>query len=412
MPITRQMEEMIFTQSTPVAARTPVEGERKLHTIEALAQEVKYHVAAYCRVSTDSEEQEGSLIVQREHFLATIKKNPDWEFVDIYYEQGISGTKKETRPELNRLLQDCKRGKVNLVLTKSISRFARNTTDCLDMVRTLVRMGVHLVFEKEQIDTRLVESEFLMTLLASLAEEESHSYSENNRWSIQKRFQNNTYRPATAPYGYDLVDGKLVINESEERIVRMIFDLYLSGIGAQRIAVRLREDGVQNKRTGQVWQGKEMTFKWTSKTILKILQNVDYIGDAILQQMYHDETFKLRRNQGEKQQYYITDRHPAIISRDTFAKVQRLIAQRREEHGSGTEIQRHLLSGKVYCGYCGSVMYRAYSHKGAANRYRWLCKTHHEEIEKCSMRAILEEKYSKIKRQKRKLENAPQSLAV
>lgn len=387
MPITQGMDALLGKKTT----FQYIQNEKKLHTIEAIPQAPKFRVGAYCRVSTDSEQQEGSLIAQREHFLSIIERNHDLEFIDIYYEKGISGTKKETRPELKRLLKDCRSGKVNLVLTKSISRFARNTMDCLEMVRELTSLGIHVVFEKEQIDTRLVESEFIMTILASLAEEESHSFSDNNRWSIQKRFQNGTYRPATAPYGYDLTDGQLVINANEALIVKEMYARYLSGEGSSKIAMDLNDRGVMTKRNGQVWQGEKQSFAWDSATVLGVLQNIDYVGDAILQQTYHDRTFKLCNNKGEMPQYYIQDRHPAIITRETFERVQILLEQRRKEAGScDVKKKQHLLSGRVYCSWCGSLMTRTSRRKGVPNRFQWMCARHHRDPLSCGAQSVME----------------------
>ena len=197
-------------KTIPVSVPTPAPKARSFSVIASAPDTRKVKVAGYARVSTAHEDQQSSITIQRQHFLSQAAGHTDWQFVGIYCDI-VSGTKKEKRPELQRLLTDCRDGRVNLVLTKSISRFARNTTDLLEMVRSLSALGVGIVFDRENIDTRTMDSEFLLTLLASLAEDESHSISSNCRWGIQKRFQDGTYRISTAPYGYDVKDGNLVI---------------------------------------------------------------------------------------------------------------------------------------------------------------------------------------------------------
>ena len=368
---------------------TPLPPARVVNRIEAVEKTAQYQAAAYCRVSTDNEDQEGSIEVQRDHFLSVITNSPDMDYVDIYFEQGVSGTKKETRPELQRLLTDCKRGKVNLVLTKSISRFARNTTDCLEMVRSLTALGVILIFEKENIDTRFMDSEFLLTILASLAENESRSFSDNNRWAIQKRFRDGTYRPAKAPFGYDLVDGRYVVNPVEAKIVRSIFNQYISGVGPVEIANALNREHIPMKRDGENWKEPKQR-SWTNQSILSILKNASYVGDAILQQSYHDHNFKVKTNRGEYPQYLIENRHEPIISRDDFSCAQKLLNQRRKERAHKQPDTPHLFTGRLFCGCCGSVMKRLMRRKNVTNCASWGC-TRHEEKKTCEALPVLEE---------------------
>ncbi len=382
MPISLNLTQAI---NQAQAAQPP----RVINRIEAVEKKAQYQAAAYCRVSTDHEDQEGSIEVQRDHFLSIITLSPDMSFVDIYFEQGVSGTKKETRPELQRLLSDCKRGRVNLVLTKSISRFARNTSDCLEMVRSLTALGVALIFEKENIDTRYMDSEFLLTILASLAENESRSFSENNRWAIQKRFRDGTYRPAKAPFGYDLADGKYVVNPYEADKVRYIFSQYISGAGPAEIARIFNQDKVLMKRDGEKWKEPKKRV-WSNESILSILKNVNYVGDALCQQSYHDHDFKVKTNRGQYPQYLIENRHEPIISRDDFLCAQKLIEQHRKERSYHRNVVHHLLTGKLFCGCCGSPMKRLSRRKGATNCYSWGCKEH-EERKSCEALPVLEE---------------------
>ncbi len=375
----------------PEKAGTAACGHKSAVEIRAVGQKVRYRVGAYCRVSTDSDVQAGSLRVQREHFLSMIRMNPDWEFTDIYCERGISGTRKEERPELQRLLKDCRSGRVDLVLAKSISRFARNTTDCLQMVRELTGMGVNLIFEKEHIDTRLVDSEFLMTILASLAEDESHSISENNRWAIHIRFQNGTYRPSSAPFGYDLADGTLAVNEKEAAAVREIFRMYLSGTGTKDITEWLNSAKIPQKRSGQTWKGKERSGKWTMKGVIGILRNINYAGDVLYQKSFHDASFTLRPNHGEYPQYYMENRVPAIIGREDFLRAQALLEENRLRCLPKSQKEGHLLTGRLICGACGSVMVRTVRKMGQPNRVQWMCTRHREDTGSCPMRSVMDE---------------------
>ena len=216
LPSFDELKSSAFNPPSPSGQK---QAAREMNVIRAAVPARRLKVAAYCRVSTDKEDQKSSIRIQKEHFSSVAAQHEDWLFVGVYADI-VSGTKKEKRPQLQRLLADCAAGRVNLVLTKSVSRFARNTTDLLEMVRSLTAKGTDISFERENIDTRTMDSEFLLTILASLAEDESHSISANCRWGLQKRFENGTYRAASAPYGYDLVDGNYAVNELEAEIVK------------------------------------------------------------------------------------------------------------------------------------------------------------------------------------------------
>lgn len=187
-----------------------------------LFSKTKLRVAAYARVSTDSDEQLVSLKAQREHYGNYIKSNPEWEFAGLYYDEGISGTKKEKRPELLRMIRDCESGRIDFIITKSISRFARNTTDCLELVRHLIDIDVFIYFEKENLNTGDMESELMLSILSGFAAEESASISQNTTWSINKKFQNGSYIIGTPPYGYANVNGEMVIVPEEAEIIKRI----------------------------------------------------------------------------------------------------------------------------------------------------------------------------------------------
>ena len=310
----------------------------------------KLRVAAYCRVSTLLESQQSSISAQKLHYIDYIASNPDWELADIYMEEGVSGTKAETRPQLNRLMEDCRSGKVDLILTKSISRFTRNTIDCISLVRELSALGVAVRFEKEHIGTNSMEAELLLSLMACFAEEESHSISENIKWSIRKRFARGEYLPSQVPYGYRRWEGGLVPQPAEAEVVCRIFDLALSGDGCDATARLLNRDGVPSPR------GRE----GNGNTIRMILHNPVYIGDMLYQKTYTDESFHVHLNHGEHDQFYQRDHHEAIITRETFGRVAAVMECRKSwatdrKKSAG---KRNVMSGKLFCAHCGSPMYR------------------------------------------------------
>lgn len=208
----------------------------------------RLRVAAYCRVSTNQYEQLESLETQRSHYDEYIRAHKDWELVNVYYDEGISGTRADTRPGLQRLIADCRLRRIDMVLTKSISRFARNTADCLALVRELISLNIPIHFEKEGIDTSAMESELLLSVMSSLAESESRSISENTKWSFGKQFRNGTFKVRTPPYGYRRVDGGLQIDLEEAQIVKRIFREALSGKGASVIASSLNRDGIISRQ--------------------------------------------------------------------------------------------------------------------------------------------------------------------
>jgi len=348
-----------------------------------LTEQTKLRVAAYCRVSTDSDEQLESLDAQIKHYESYVNANPEWEFAGLYYDEGISGTKKEKRPELLRMIADCEDRKIDLIVTKSISRFARNTTDCLELVRKLLDLDVFIYFEKENINTGSMESELMLSILSGLAESESVSISENNKWSIKRRFQNGTYKISYPPYGYDNVDGEMVINKSQAKIVRFIFAEILSGKGTHKIANELNRRKVPTKKGG----------RWTSTTIRGMVSNEKYTGDAIFQKTYTDEHFNRHRNDGEKEQYLVRNHHEPIVSHEIYEAAQLAIEQRckekRIEKQSEKYQSRYPFSGKIICAQCGGTFKRR-THTSGKHPYAWCCFTHIQDKQKCSMKYIPE----------------------
>ena len=357
---------------------------------------VRIRTAAYCRVSTGSEDQSTSIEGQMSHYTSLIADNPAWEFAGLYCDIGLSGTKSESRPQLQRLIRDCEHGRIDLILTKSISRFARSTTDCLRLVRHLSQLGVHLYFEEENINTAETGEELLLSILASLAEEESHSISGNVTWSIRQRFLEGNYRYSRAPYGYTLEDGNLVPLPEEAAIVRRIFSEALSGKGSPTIAGELNREGVPTKAASEETESK--AADWHAQTINRMLQNVLYTGDLLSQKTYHDEHFFRRVNRGERDQYYFEDHHPALVDRETFDRVQALISQHAKEfHNTATEDgdnprqRRYCFTGKLFCGCCGSRLKRVSQKTSAGTRFHWSCRRHIQDRDACPLTRVLEE---------------------
>ena len=308
----------------------------------------KTRVAAYCRVSTGMDDQLVSLETQKSHYENLIGSNPEWEYAGLYYDEGISGTSKEKRPALMRMVADCEAGKIDRIMTKSLSRFARNTTDCLELVRKLLDLGITIYFEKENLDTGSMESELLLSIMSSLAESESVSISENSKWSVRHRYENGTFKIGYAPFGYSSQDGEMVINEDEAKWVRWIFEQTLSGKASAAIARELNEKQVPSRRGG----------KWTPTTIRGILTNEKYTGDCLFQKTYSDFRFKRHVNRGERDQFYMEDHHEALVSREEFEAAGALLQQRAQEKNIKKNDPRYQnrypFTGKLVCGECGS----------------------------------------------------------
>ena len=344
----------------------------------------KKRVAAYCRVSTDTEEQMVSLLAQKGHYEKYIRENKDWIYAGIYCDEGITGTNKENRPALRRMMRACREGKIDYIITKSLSRFARNTTDCLMMVRKLLRLGIGIYFEKENIDTTTMDSELLLAIMSQLAEDESRSISQNTKWSIHQRFNKGTYIVSTPPYGYENKDGKMVINEEEAKVIRYIFSEMLSGRGSYQIAKSLERKGIPTKRRGN----------WNTTIIREMLSNEKYVGDMLCQKTYVDDHFKDHRNKGEKEMYLVTDHHEPIIDRADFEAAQNLLKVRSDAACSGgtSKFQnRYPFSGKIYCAECGDRFKRRINNATVDKTVFWVCRTHTYYKERCSMDTVKNE---------------------
>ena len=357
----------------------------KIEENKAAGEKKKIRVAAYCRVSTDSDEQMISLDAQKAHYESYIKLNDEWEYAGLYYDEGISGTKVDARSGLLSMLSDCEEGKIDLIITKSISRFARNTTDCLEMVRKLTDLGIYIIFEKENIHTESMESELMLSILASLAESESVSISQNSKWGIRKRFEKGTFVISYPPYGYDNVDGEMVIVPEQAEIVKEIFASCLAGNGTYTIAKRLNDRGIPTKKGG----------KWHGSTINGILTNEKYTGDVIFQKTYTDSSFRRHTNYGEQDMFLCTEHHEAIISHEDFDKTREMLDQRAMEKGNGSNTsryqKRYAFSGRIKCGCCGSSFKRRQHYKPRGDYVAWTCDTHLRDKNACPMLYIEDE---------------------
>lgn len=364
---------------------------KPMQVIRGLDIAAKKRVCAYCRVSTDTEEQLSSYETQVSYYEDYIKKRPDWEFSGIYADEGITGTNTKKRTDFHRMIDDCLAGKIDMIITKSISRFARNTLDCLQYVRMLKDKGIGVYFEKENIDTLDAKGEVLLTILSSLAQDESRSISENSRWGITRRFQQGKVRVNHTKFmGYDKDEnGELIINEQEAAIVRRIFAEYLAGKGLKSICKGLEADGILTATNSTVWH---------ESTLKKMLQNEKYAGDALLQKTITVDflTHKRVKNEGQVPQFFVENSHPAIISKETFQAVQREMERRSQLRGDKDRSRytnRYLFSGKIVCGACGKTFTRTYWGWGKYKKPIWICRTRRENGKKgCSMPTLDEDK--------------------
>ncbi len=328
-------------------------------------------VAAYCRVSTDMEEQASSYASQIRSYTELINQHEGWELVDIYADEAVSGTKIDKREDFNRLLADCRKGKIDRVLVKSISRFARNTKDCLAALRELAQLGVTVQFEKENIDTGTLTTELMVSVSGSLAQQESMSISQNIHQGYRRRMERGEFITTKPPYGYRLVNRRdLEIVPEEAEIIRWVFDAYLGGQSARDIANELIRRGVRDRK-GSV--------HWTTREIYYWISNEKYVGDTLCQKTFKTGfPFVQKINRGEVDQFYVESTHPAIISREVFDKAQSLRQMKKKKIYGPDGI--YPLSRKMCCGICGSTLYRHVTRKGTAS---WTCGRHQKNAANC-----------------------------
>ena len=335
-------------------------------------------VAAYCRVSTDDEEQLTSYEAQKNYYTDKIMTNKEWTMAGIFADEGITGTSARKRPEFLRMIRQCKQGKIDIVLTKSISRFARNTVDCLNYVRALKELGIAVIFEKENMNTLEIDSEILITMLGAFAQSESESISANVRWGIRQAMKEGK---ATIQYKYLYGyrkgdDGKPEIIPDQAEVVRKIYDLFLSGTPVRGIQEYLNENAVPNIN------GEP---KWARSAIDSILTNEKYCGDVLLQKTYIDDCInkKVKKNTGQLPMYLVQNHHEGIISRETFDAAQAELARRsagkspskkNAPTGRSRYSSKYALSDRLYCGECGTRYQRCtWRNRDGSKRIVWRC---------------------------------------
>lgn len=360
--------------------------QRKVHVIPATKpapasgprHKGRQRVAAYCRVSTSSEEQLNSYAAQKNYYTQKIEENPDWEMAGIFADEGLSGTSMKKRAEFNRMIAACKRGRIDMILTKSTSRFARNTVDCLKVIRTLKDRGIGIIFEKENINTLTETSEFLVTLFSSFAQAESESMGKNIDLGNKQAMLE-----GKIPFHYDKTlgyrkgpDGKPEIDPEEAETVRLIYSLYLEGCSLGDIQRELTEKKIPTARGIQ---------GWSRQVIQNILLNEKYIGDGLRQKTFTTGSIgnkKVMKNQGEKPMYYTENNHPAIIPREIYYRVKaemtrraskRKVMQKTGKTERGKYSAKYALSELLICGECGTPYKRCTWARNDKKRIVWRC---------------------------------------
>ena len=337
----------------------------------------KQRVAAYCRVSTDSEEQLNSYEAQKTYYTQKIEENPDWELAGIFADKGLSGTSMKKRDNFNKMIAACRRGRIDTILTKSLSRFARNTVDCLETVRMLKAHGIGVIFEKENINTLTESSEFLITLFSGFAQAESESLSKNIIWGKEE-----SKKAGKVPFQYKKLlgyrkgaDGKPEIDPEEAETVRRIYRRYLDGCSLSQIQQELEADHVPTAQAVQ---------RWSYQVIRNILTNERYIGDAMLGKTFTTDCIskRVKKNNGERGQSYVENNHPAIIPRELFYRVREEMTRRAskrkvmQRHGNtelGKYSAKYALSELLVCGECGMPYKRVTWARNGKKRIVWRC---------------------------------------
>ena len=336
-------------------------------------------VAAYARVSSGKEAMLHSLSAQVSYYSNYIQQHSDWEYAGVYADEALTGTK-DSRPEFQRLLNDCRAGLIDMIITKSISRFARNTVTMLETLRELRQLEVDVYFEEENMHSIGGDGEFMLTILASYAQAESLSVSENCKWRIRKRFQAGEIVNLRFMYGYNIKKGEITVDHKEAEIVRMIFADYLNGMGCDRIASKLNRLGLRTVRNNP----------WSGKRVADIIKNEKYAGNALLQRKYVTDHLskKLVINKGKLPKYYAEGTHEPIIDLPTFQTAQEIMALRRENRNvKQNPANRYPFSGLIHCPRCGKN-YRRVTYKGHA---AWNCPTFiHSGKEACPAKQIPE----------------------
>lgn len=377
---------------------------KQVHIIHApYAQPCVARIAAYVRVSSKSEEQLHSFHQQCAYYHELVTGTPGWELVDIYADEGLTGTRAGQREELNCLMRDCRAGRIDRILVKSVSRFARNTTDCLQYIRELKALGVSIYFEEEELDTADMSDEMLLTIRGIQAQHESMVNSRNARWSYKKRMEAGEFITIRAPFGYTRQDGvcdTLEIDVQAAPVVRWIFEAYLQGKGKCRIASELNNNGEKTA----------MGKAWTANAVRRVLHNEKYAGNALVQKTYTTNTFPFTRkvNHGEAPQYYIASSHEAIISNGQYDGAQSLTAWRRQYYTGKNTGERNPLARKLICAECGSTFKKKVVTSGTVT---WACRKHNQSKFQCPVKNVREQEvymafialYNRLKKRYREL---------
>ena len=339
----------------------------------------RQRVAAYARVSSGKDAMLQSLAAQVSYYSGLIQRRPDWEYTGVYADEAKTGTK-DMRPEFQRMLADCRDGKIDMIITKSISRFARNTVTLLETVRELKLLGVDVFFEEQNIHSISGDGELMLTILASYAQEESLSASENCKWRIRKQFENGELARLRLMFGYHIVKGKVEIDPEQAAVVRMIFEDYISGMGGGMIAKKLKAMNVATVHRGE----------WDCQRVIIILKNEKYTGNALLQKTYIADhlTKRLVKNKGALPMYFAENTHPAIIDKETYEKAQEVMEERRRLNGAKSDTcNRYPFSGIIQCGNCG----KKYKRTVRVGKAVWQCSTFlHEGKAVCHAKQIPE----------------------
>ncbi len=369
---------------------TVIPATLNLHTKTPTKERVRRRVAGYARVSTDSDEQFTSYEAQVDYYTKFIQENPDWDFVEVYTDEGISAVNTRHRDGFNRMVADALDGKIDLIVTKSVSRFARNTVDSLTTIRKLKEAGCECFFQKENIMTFDSKGELLITIMSSLAQEESRSISENVTWGQRKRFSDGK---VSIPYGQFLgyrkgADGLPEIVPEEAEIVRRIYIMFMDGKSTNAIATLLTEEGIPTPGKKTVWQ---------KATVDSILTNEKYKGSALLQKSFTVDflTKKTKMNEGEVPQYFVEESHPAIIEPWAWEQVQVEFHRRKKSRHRHRQVS--VFSGKIFCGDCGEMYGSKVWH--STSKYRriiWQCNGKFEGEQKCQTPHLTDEQIKSL----------------
>ena len=378
---------------TPVRTITKIEANPILTSKKDEYRRLR--VAAYCRVSTDEEDQLNSLETQMQYYTSKIAENPNWTMVGIYADEGISGTRADKRDKFMKLMRDCQKGKVDYILTKSTTRFARNTVDSLTWIRKLRAIGIGVYFEEQNLDSSKVENETLIGFFSVMAQSESESISGNVKWGIHKRMKNGTYAVQFNMLGYKRgEDGEPYIIPEEAEIVRELFNRFLDGASLGQLKTFLENKKVLTRR------GKN---EWSISVIRGMLSNEKYVGDILYQKTYRADCIskKVKVNRGEMTRYLVSNNHPPIIDRDTFNLVQAELSRRTSKNKKmdsaiteqGKYSGKFALSELLICGSCGSAYRRNSKVAKGKTTYYWRCVNRVEHGTKyCKDSAGVEEK--------------------